>query len=288
MSKTTIYTQIPGELQRHAQQHDYGEVYQRECINSWREAGLNVVSINPDSEVELWKAKGIDVEVVSNGTANSRTRIGDFLSRISASGDDIAGIINADCFLINLGSAINAALSAAQNSLVLLERLGIDPDTMRPTALYSGGFDGFIFDTRFLPRVRDADAWTIGSPQWDYWFPLVMHIAGARLKKPDALLLMHLDHPRKWNQEEYLGNALKLWHALESLNLDSLPKEVATEARSFKPSSEGGEAAVERFLNSVASWLIESREPFPVCPAGAPGDFLRRILAGFETQMTFG
>ncbi len=288
MPRKTIYTSIPGELQRHAQQEDYGEVYQRECINSWQEAGLNVVSINPDSELALLKTKGIDVEFVSNGTVNSRTSIGSMLSLILNSGDDIAGIINADCFLMNPGDAVNAALDAAKDSLVLLERLSIDPETMRPTGFYCGGFDGFLFDTRFLKDVKAADAWKIGSPQWDYWFPLVMHIAGAKLKKPDALMLMHLNHPTRWGREEYMGNAVMLWQTLRSMNLERFPHDVAREIRSFSGGDNAGEVAVERFLDSVASWLVESRESFSLCPPGTAGDFVHRILAGFETQMTFG
>ena len=288
MSERTIYTSIPAELIRRAHQQDYGEVYQRECLNSWQEAGLNVVSINPDSELESLREKGLDVEFVSNGTIDRRTSIGSILSLIRTSGDDTAGIINADCFLLNPGCAVNEALNAAKDSIVLLERLSIDAETMRPTGFYCGGFDGFFFDTRFLKDMRDSDAWTIGSPQWDYWFPLVMHIAGAKLKKPDALILMHLNHPTRWSREEYLCNAIKLWQTLYSMNLERFPADVALEIRSF--SSEGGigEIAVERFLDSVASWLIESREVFAICPLGTTGDFVRRILAGLETQMTFG
>jgi hypothetical protein len=288
MPGKTIYTSIPGQLKRHAQGEEYGEVYQRECINSWRQAGLNVVSINPESELEALKARGLDVELVSNGTANGRTTIGKILSAICTLGDDTAGIINADCFLVNPGSAVNAAMDAAKDSMVLLERLSIDPQSMRPTGFYCGGFDGFLFDTKFLGQVRDGEAWTIGSPQWDYWFPLVMHVAGAKLKKPDALILMHLSHPTTWSREEYLGNAMKLWRILYSMNLEKFPSDVAREIRNFGGEGSAAATAVERFLDSVASWLIVSRESFPLCPPGATGDFVRRILTGIEAKMTFG
>lgn len=288
MPGQTIYTSIPSELKRRAKQEEYGEAYQRACINSWHEAGLHVVSINPNSELEILRMKEMDVEFISNGSINSRTSIGNILSLIRSSGDDIAGIINADCFLLNPGSAVSTAFDAAKNSVVLLERLSIDPESMRPTGLYCGGFDGFIFDARFLEDVKDADLWTIGSPQWDYWFPLVMHIAGAKLKKPDALLLMHLNHPTKWGREEYFDNALQLWQILHSMNLEGFPPDVAREIRSFGAEDNTGEAAIEHFLDSVASWLIVSRQPFSLCQAGTSGDFVRRVLAGLETGMAFG
>ncbi len=158
---------------------------------------------------------------------------------------------------------------------------------MRPTGLYCGGFDGFIFDARFLKDVDDRDAWTIGSPQWDYWFPLVMHIAGAKLKKPDALMLVHLNHPVKWNRAEYMANALKLWKRLNSMNVERFPPGVAREIRACSTEDDIEELAIEQFLDSVASWLIESREIFSLCPPRTTGDFIRRILAGLEAQMSF-
>jgi hypothetical protein len=282
-----LYTSIPGELKRTAQREDYGETYQRECVDSWRKAGLEVVSINPDSELELLERKGLGVEIVSNGTADRRTSIGSIVSAILASGDQIAGIMNADCFLVNPGYALDAVLSASADSLVLLERLNIDSESLCPTGYYSGGFDGFFFDTRFLPDIGVADPWTIGSPQWDYWFPLVMHIAGAKLKKPEALILLHLNHETKWSKEEYLDNASKLSEGLRILNLDGLPACVRREIRAYQDGSDTGECATERFLNAIASWIIESREPFPLCQPGAPGDILRRILLGFQARTTF-
>ena len=97
---------------------------------------------------------------------------------------------------MNPGVAIGNVLKATEGSIILLERLDIDPKTMRATGSHALGFDAFFFDTRFIENVDDAGDWTIGEPVWDYWFPLVMHIAGAYLKAPNAPIIVHLNHVR--------------------------------------------------------------------------------------------
>ena len=198
MQHVTLYTSIPPLLIRQSEGEDYGDSYQAECIYSWRAAGFRIVSVNPDCEINTLLGRGYDIEFISNGSLRDRTKIEAFLSAIRASGEAVAGIINADCFLMNPGGAIGNILKAAEGSILLLERLDIDPTTMRATGSHYLGFDAFFFDTRFVAKIDGGDDWMIGEPVWDYWFPLVMHIAGASLKAAKTPIIVHLDHERRW------------------------------------------------------------------------------------------
>ena len=137
MHQVTLYTSVPPRLIRQTQLEDYGDLYQKECINSWKEAGFKIVSFNPDCEIDALLGKGYDVEFVSNGSSGNRTKIGTFLSAIRDFGENVAGIINADCFLMNPGVAIGNVLKATEGSIILLERLDIDPKTMRATGSHA-------------------------------------------------------------------------------------------------------------------------------------------------------
>ena len=96
------------------------------------------------------------------------------------------------------------------------------------------GFDAFFFDTRFIENIDDAGDWTIGEPVWDYWFPLVMHIAGASLKAPNAPIIVHLNHVQQWRGADLRASGTKLLRHLLSLHLeDRLPVELAQQIRKF-------------------------------------------------------
>ena len=82
MQHVTVYTSIPPLLIRQSQGEDYGDSYQKECINSWREAGFRIVSVNSDCEIDTFLEKGYDIEFVSNGSLHDRTKIEAFLSAI--------------------------------------------------------------------------------------------------------------------------------------------------------------------------------------------------------------
>src|SRR5579862_5429125 len=167
-----LYTSIPPQLRRAMGKVEYGDAYQKECVDSWISGGFRVVSVNREAEIPFLASKFPQVEFVDSGTDDVRTRIQIFLQKVAASGDGISGIINADCYLLDAGSIADRLRFAAQGSVVLLRRINIDGATMRPTGRKCPGFDGFLFDTSFLGQIEDLGNWAIGTPWWDYWFPI--------------------------------------------------------------------------------------------------------------------
>ena len=288
MHKVTLYTSVPLQLKRETKSEDYGVSYQKECINSWREAGFKIASLNADCEIDILLGKGYDIEFISNGGSQNRTKIATFLSTIRNSGESVAGIINADCFLMNPGMAIGNILKAAEGSVILLERLNIDPNMMRATGSRSLGFDAFFFDTRFIENIVDGDNWTIGDPVWDYWFPLVMHIAGASLKAPNAPIIVHLNHVQQWRGVDSRASGSKLLRDLLSLDLEGrLPVELAQQVRKFNFEGQPGPIDVDRWEECIIPWLKTFPETFSLCPSGGPGDFVCRMLAGMADSNEF-
>src|ERR1035437_403254 len=224
--RMTVYTSIPPSIMRIVQGKEISTAYQNACINSWREAGLRVVSVNCESEIRQLKERGIPVEYVSNGSQRNQSKIAKFLSLIAGSGEPVAGIINADCLLIHYYDFVGAISRAAQNSIVLFERLNLNPSTMRPTGEHCYGFDAFFFDTRFIGDFKSSGSWLIGQPYWDYWFPLMLINAGAKLKI-SAPGLVHVNHDVSWKWADWGTNATELRTSLLQLcNFDTaFPKD---------------------------------------------------------------
>jgi hypothetical protein len=275
-NKITVYTSIPPGFTRLVRGEEAGIAYQNACIDSWKKAGLRVVSLNSESEIHDLKKREIGVEFVSNGTEGGRSKIAGLLSLIAEAEDRVAAIINADCLLIHYGDFIGTMLRSAQNSIVVFERLNLDPATLRPTGGHCYGFDGFFFDTRFIGDLEGIDSWSIGEPFWDYWFPLSLMRGSARLKMPAAPSLMHVNHEINWRAGAWSANLEVLRANLLSMNnLESVfPGDFVTAVRSKQTKFE--------FVKFLFSWLRSTAERIKLSPEGTEGELLYRFLAGLS------
>jgi hypothetical protein len=220
----SIYTSIPPAMNRSLGGKPFPN-YQEAFIRSWKDAGFRIVSINSDAEIKLLKRYRGDVEFISNGSDDRRSKLSDFFNHMVVSEERHAGIVNADCILFNCEGFVERLLEAVPESIVLVERLSLDPDTVRPTGRSCSGFDGFFFDPQFLPSIRNSEQYEIGEPVWDFWFPLAMSLAGAQLKTLHIPLILHVDHPHKWGWDRLRINGDRLIEFVLSQERDpaSLP-----------------------------------------------------------------
>src|SRR5258708_10137999 len=117
-------------------------VYLRECLNSWRTAGFDAISVTGPAETE--RLRGLDLSVAfHSAAADSKPRIGTILGAIRENGARFASIINSDCKIVNYPGLV-ANLKAHMDRTVVLARrvdLGLDlnPTTQRR------GFGYFFF-----------------------------------------------------------------------------------------------------------------------------------------------
>ena len=186
-------------------------VYLRECLNSWRAAGFDAISVNGAAETE--RLRGLDLPVVFHtAAADGKPRIGAILGAIRESGARFAGIINSDCKIVNYPGLV-ANLKAHMDRTVALARrvdLGLDrnPTTQR------GGFDAFLFDSKVIPR--DDCGFSIAEPWWDHWFPVACEMSGARLETLAVPLLTHIAHPEQWSDETFIRAGHRFWRELQN------------------------------------------------------------------------
>jgi hypothetical protein len=186
----------------------------RDCLNSWRAAGLSAIAVNGPSEITALRKLDLPVEFVPLA-ADGKPRIGAILSAIRGSGASFAGIINSDCKIVSYPDlALKLHVSLAQT---VLAGWRIDIGDHKPIACI--GFDAYFFDISILPE--DDAGFSIGDSWWDYWFPFACEIAGAKIETIPVPLLTHRVHPLNYSSQDETVGRMRFWAAVEKWYIDS-------------------------------------------------------------------
>ena len=148
---------------------------------------FRVISLNTADEVNGIRSFAPDVDFLEI-PIHHRPLITDFFTAAAEIDAEIAGIINADCLLIDqMGLA--RRLANHLGGLAVVERFNVDRNTLHPTGQTCFGFDAFFFTTAALPAIECNASWRIGDNWWDYWLPLTFYFAGF---EPRTLPLIYL------------------------------------------------------------------------------------------------
>jgi hypothetical protein len=190
--------------------------YQRSCVDSWRSAGFEVVTVNGRTEVSQIAALKLDVQIASAGQTG-KPRVRDILSCIAAKNCRYAGIINADCALLPYPEVSDHLKGYLDGRLVIAERVDIDARSM-PQGDSCGGFDAFFFDAATLP-LEFGDSFRIGLPWWDYCFPMAVAAEGGKIANLITPLLTHRIHSPGWIGLERERVGQDFWRFLKEWRL---------------------------------------------------------------------
>jgi hypothetical protein len=186
-------------------------VYLRECLNSWRVAGFDTISVNGPAETE--RLRGLHLSVAFHtAAADTKPRIGAILGAIRENGARFAGIINSDCKIVNYPGLVANLKAHMDRTVVLAWRVDLGLD-LNPTT-QRGGFDAFLFDSKVIPR--DDCGFSIAEPWWDHWFPIACEMRSARLETLAVPLLTHMAHPERWSDETFIRAGHRFWRELQN------------------------------------------------------------------------
>jgi hypothetical protein len=216
-----LFTSIPPKWNRPAMGRNFGPAWLKLCINSWKASGFRPISLNSPAEIEGFWMLPVEFQPVSR----SRPLISDLLDVAKKSGSRIAGIVNADCMTIPFLPLATALENNLDDGVVIIERLNISQDDLRPTGQHCYGFDGFFFTVESLEKIEWSNDWKIGSVWWDYCFPLAFAAAGKKIRTLPSPGLIHLDHKKRWSRDEWRASMPNLINAIkESAELYELAK----------------------------------------------------------------
>lgn len=206
-----LFTSIPPKWSRSSNGRNFGPAWLQLCISSWKASGFRPISLNSAAEIEGLGALPIEFQPVPR----ARPLITDFLDAAKRSGSRIAGIVNADCMTIPMLNLATALEDLLDNGVVIVERLNLSQEDLRPTGQHCYGFDAFFFTVDSLEKIRWSEDWKIGSVWWDYCFPFAFSAASQKIRTLSSPGLIHLDHEKRWSQDEWRSALPKLISAVE-------------------------------------------------------------------------
>jgi hypothetical protein len=178
---------------------------QKSAINSWINAGFNVVSLNTKEEVDILKPYFPDIKfhIVDRSAKEKYGKpyiyIYDFMRYLNSTDYKVVGIINSDIQFKDVKQGfVNVIYQEALDSLVYGHRLDVNHiNDSSGTLCY--GVDYFFFDKNLIHIYTD-DGLCMGQPAWDWWMvcvPASKNITTKRILNPIGY---HVIHPQQWNQ----------------------------------------------------------------------------------------
>lgn len=277
-NKMMIATSVPPQISRRIRGVEFGPAWQTACLNSWKAEGFHVVSLNAKEEVAALEQFAPVLDIVELPAGRQRPRIRDFLDVITNTHYEVAGIANADCFLIP-GTRLGERLRRNLDGLVMAERLNISQLTMSPTGQHCFGFDAFFCNPEDLAGADFDDKWLIGDTWWDYWFPLSLHLAGVRLKTLPAPLIAHLDHEQGWDAKAWEKNGRYLIKFLRG-HADDLRDPYLVSAMRAQPDTV---TDVHLLSCKIFHWL-QAHQPLWQPEEGTAEDLVMRLYSSLSVS----
>lgn len=225
-----LITSIPPRMSRiDANGVEIGPEYQSRCIDSWRTAGFDPVSINSSREP---KPDGVRVIEVDRDaaclTGRPHVYFADMLTAGIASGTVFA-ITNAD---VTMAPHLGASVAAMRPGEMIFSRR-VDIDHMGETTgePWPVGFDFFAMhaeNASWMPNL----GMVFGAPWWDHYLPIMMHALKVRVRQIEPAVY-HLKHDDRWDWQTWtvLGHRLFSGIRTERGNLDYLQRMRRAELR---------------------------------------------------------
>ena len=270
-SKITLFTSIPPRLTRPIRERDFGLPWQTACIQSWKDAGFKIVSLNSAKEISVQRSLSPSVEFREIPKGHTRPSITDFFEAAKSCKSEIVGIVNADCMLMP-HLDFSKHLMRGFKGVIIAERFNISHKTLRPTGESCRGFDAFFFNVSALASIPHDDHWRIGDVWVDYWLPFAFYLAGFEIKTLPAPILLHLNHELAWAPEAWTSEIRRLTRILQSGGKRQLDPILSAELRRLMPQHDAG--AIHDLL---FKWL-KSRKPLWKPEIGGVDDLMTSLI----------
>jgi hypothetical protein len=201
---------------------DYGVSLRNACVDQWKLTGYPVYSVNSASETASLRKQQVGIDILSNKSPEGMTKIASLIKIARKQKLDVAIIANADCYLFDISKLKSIVNQISSDSIFCLERLNINESTLRPSGKNCKGFDVFVIGSKALEYIDENANWKLGDTWWDYWFPITVLLGGGNLSALTAPILLHLDHPTRWDFESWKLNGAKFSREISRRDFSTL------------------------------------------------------------------
>ncbi|MBI2353848.1 MAG: glycosyltransferase [Deltaproteobacteria bacterium] len=188
----------------------------RLSVDTWFDAGLDVISINTREEISQLADSFPKVRFLETSRTGKAlfqkplVFIDDLLSALYATDARLCGIVNAD---IHFTPGIPlAAYMCAQPPKSFLFGSRSDVDNLEDEAReqFFKGRDYFFFERSSIPEFLGA-GFCLGAPWWDVWFPLAAMGAGIQPRQIRENIAKHVIHGTRWDQHQVWDRCAQLF-----------------------------------------------------------------------------
>ena len=179
---------------------------QLKCLQSWVTAGLSIVVVNTQSELNAMPWSGeLAATVASCRTAERYDRQVQLVKSLIDVGITTGGqfmLINSDIEIAGDVSALSLAISL-RDRLTICVRHNYDTGKETAARREPAGLDAFIMTPAMAETVVDIGL-GIGKPGWDYWLPIHFRQQGIKFNWIQRPLFFHESHPIGWSDADWM------------------------------------------------------------------------------------
>jgi hypothetical protein len=189
----------PRIFRRNEKGDEIGEAYQLTCIESWRHAGFEPVSVNSINEAYSHSVRMIPVRRDASAiTGRAHVFLADLLAVVSteARGRPFV-LMNADLVIPSTSALADRLAQIRPGEFIFSRRIDIDQPGQTDGVAPRWGYDLFAGHADDISQLPDAGM-VFGAPWWDYFLPLLMFMQGCRIYQIKPAVL-HLNHTERWN-----------------------------------------------------------------------------------------
>lgn len=232
----------------------------RDCVNSWRRAGLEVLAFNHPSEVaalkSLYNVEFVPVEETTAAVFGKHyVPINAMINWARGRGVP-ALIINSDIRLQLSVWEVKRLRWLSDGGLCYFVRYNHDGDFGHAhRELY--GIDAFLFDGRDAPRFPDSFL-SMGQPFWDYWVPHTFSAYGRPVRAVEFPVAYHRNHSTQWTMEDWHRCGLEFARATGEPDGDSSLEACGAMANRVRACIDAKKVSVRREPQQIKGWVKET------------------------------
>ncbi len=191
----------------------------KQCIRSWRAAGLKVFAFNHPSEISKLK-KQYDVEFIPV-EETTKPVFGKHFVPIKTM---VAWAVLQDAQVLLINSDIHLELEEwefkrirwlAKDGLCYFVRHNYSR-VARQARREPFGIDAFLFHGCYLNQLPDSFM-SMGQPFWDYWIPYYFAMQELPIYSVEYPAAYHKNHPTQWSWENWHRCALEFSRVADGL-----------------------------------------------------------------------
>jgi hypothetical protein len=188
----------------------FGIENQRKAVQSWLDAGFDVISCNAADEAEQVKPYFPDVRFVEL-PRDGRSRFGkpypyayDIFTILIDESADVCGFINSDIHISKFPGELMTEIynEAMCGRFIYAHRIDTkslsEDDKARG---YYYGIDIFICHRNIL-KIYPNDEFSVGKSVWDYWAILLPYLKGVEIVEIKNNVFYHIAHDVRWQESD--------------------------------------------------------------------------------------